>query len=112
MRKLLVALLIAAATAVFASQAPAAGRSVKVANDYFVRDAGTPTVTVKKGTRVTWRWAQRGLHNVVVTRGPQKFRSSLKSSGSYSKRVRRAGTYRLVCTVHSPDMKMTLRVVR
>ena len=108
MRTLLLAAFAAIAVAFLA--APASARTVKVANDYFVRPSGTPTVTVTKGTRVTWKWAQRGLHNVVVARGPQKFRSSLKRSGSYSKRVRRAGTYRIVCSIHQPDMTMRLRV--
>jgi plastocyanin len=112
MRKLLVSVLVAAASAVLATQALAATRTVKVANDYFVRDRGTPTVTVRKNTRVTWKWAQRGLHDVVVTRGPQKFRSDLKSSGRYSRTVRRTGTYTIVCTIHQPDMRMKLRVVR
>jgi plastocyanin len=112
MRKLLVALLIAAASAVLAVPALAATRSVKVGDDYYVRKGSTPTVTVKKGTKVTWRWAGRDMHNVAVTKGPVKFRSSFKSSGTYSKTVRTRGTYTIVCTIHQPDMKMKLRVTR
>ena len=112
MRKLLVAMLIAVASAVLATQALAATRSVKVGDDYFVRKGSVPTVTVKKGTKVTWRWSGDETHNVSVTKGPVKFRSSLKSSGSYSKTVRSAGTYTIVCTIHQPDMKMKLRVTR
>ena len=88
MRKLLVALLIAAASAVLATQALAATRSVKVGDDYFVRKGSVPTVTVKKGTKVTWRWAGKEMHNVAVTKGPVKFRSSYKTSGTYSKTMR------------------------
>ena len=112
MRKLLVALLIAAASAVLAVPALAATRSVKVDDDYFVRKGSVPTVSVSKGTKVTWRWSGKGLHNVVVTKGPAKFRSSLKSSGSYSKTVKTAGTYTIVCSIHQPDMTMKLRVTR
>jgi plastocyanin len=112
MRKLLVAMLIAAAPAVLAAQALAATRSVKVGDDYFVRKGSVPTVTVSKGTKVTWRFSGRNLHNVAVTRGPVKFHSSFKSSGTYSKTVRTAGTYTIVCTIHQPDMKMKLRVTR
>jgi plastocyanin len=112
MRKLLVALVIAAASAVLATQALAATRSVKIGDDYFVRKGSTPTVTVRKGTKVTWRWSGRRLHNVAVTRGPVKFRSSLKSSGTFSKTLRRAGTYTIVCSIHQPDMRMKLRVTR
>ena len=112
MRKLLVALLLAAASAVLAVPALAATRSVKIGDDYFVRKGSVPTVTVKKGTKVTWRFSGRNLHNVAVTKGPATFRSSFKSSGSYSKTVKRAGTYTIVCTIHQPDMKMKLRVTR
>jgi plastocyanin len=112
MRKLLVAMLIAAASAVLALPALAATRSVKVADDYFVRKGSAPTVTVSKGTKVTWRWAGRDMHNVAVTRGPVKFRSSFKTSGTYSKIVRSTGTYTIVCTIHQPDMRMKLRVTR
>jgi plastocyanin len=112
MRKLLVASLIAAVSAVLATQALAATRSVKVGDDYFVRKGSVPTVTVKKGTKVTWRWTGRNLHNVTVTKGPVKFRSSIKSSGTYSKRLTRTGTYTIVCSIHQPDMRMKLRVTR
>jgi plastocyanin len=39
-----------------------------------------------------------------------RFQSPLKRSGSYRKTVRRRGTYRIVCSIHQPDMRMTLRV--
>ena len=112
MLKLIVAMLIAAGSAVLATQALAATRSVKIGDDYFVRKGSVPTVTVKKGTKVTWRWTGKNLHNVTVKKGPAKFRSSYKSSGTYSKTVKRTGTYTIVCTIHQPDMKMKLRVTR
>ena len=112
MPKLLVVMLIAALSALLAVPALAATRSVKVGDDYFVRKGSVPTVSVKKGTTVTWRWAGKEMHNVAVTRGPAKFRSSFKTKGTYSKRVTRTGTYTLVCTVHQPDMAMKLRVTR
>ena len=112
MRKLLVATLIAAASAVLATQALAATRSVKVADDYFVRKGSVPTVTVKKGTKVTWRWAGKEMHNVAVTKGPVKFRSSYKDSGTFSRTLRTTGTYTIVCSIHQPGMKMKLRVTR
>ncbi len=112
MRKLLVLMSIAALAAVLAVPALAATRTVKVGDDYYVRKGSIPTVTVKKGTKVTWRWAGKDMHNVAVTKGPVKFRSSFKSSGTYSKTVRTTGTYTIVCTIHQPDMKMKLRVRR
>ena len=112
MRKLLIAMLIATVPAVFAAQALAATRSVKIGDDFFVRKGSVPTVTVKKGTKVTWRWSGDETHNVAVTKGPAKFRSSFKSSGTFSKRLTRTGTYTIVCTIHQPDMAMKLRVTR
>jgi plastocyanin len=38
-----------------------------------------------------------------------KFRSGNKTSGRYSKKMRRGGTYKIVCTIH-PGMDMTLKV--
>src|SRR5215218_3512306 len=99
MRKLLIAVLVAT-------------RSVKIGDDYFVRKGSVPTVTVSKGTKVTWRWSGKDMHNVAVTKGPVKFRSSFKSSGTYSKTVKTTGTYTIVCTIHQPDMTMKLRVTR
>ena len=112
MRKLLIGALVAALTAVLATQALAASRSVKLGDDFFVRKGSVPTVTVSKGTTVTWRWRGRDMHNVAVTKGPVKFHSSYKTSGSFSKKMRRAGTYTIVCTIHQPDMKMKMRVTR
>ena len=112
MRKLLVATLVAAASAVLASQAPAAGRSITIGDDFYVRKGSPPIVTVARGTRVTWRWTGRDMHNVAVTKGPVRFNSSIKETGSYSRTVRRPGTYTIVCTIHQPDMSMKLRVTR
>jgi plastocyanin len=112
MRKLLVAALIAAMSALLASQALAATRTIVIGDDYYVRKGSPPTVTVKRGTKVTWRWAGRDMHDVRVTKGPVKFRSSLKDSGRYSRTLNRTGTYKIVCGIHQPDMRMTLKVVR
>jgi plastocyanin len=111
MRKLFIAVLIAAVSAVAASQALAASRSVKIGDDYFVRKGSTPTITVRKGSTVTWRFRGSALHNVAVTRGPVRFHSPYKDSGSFSKKMRHAGRYTIVCTIHS-GMKMKLRVTR
>jgi len=61
---------------------------------------------------VTWNWTGEEKHNVAVTKGPARFHSSLKKRGSFSRTLRRTGTYTIVCTVHQPDMAMKLKVVR
>ena len=113
MRKLL-ALSVLAAVAVlaaaFATSAPSATR-VNVGDNYFVRPSGVPTVTVSKGTKVRWVWTGNDLHNVKVKRGPVKFSSPSKMSGSFSKRMRKRGTYTIVCSIHGGgDQKMKLVV--
>jgi plastocyanin len=109
MRILPLALILAIA---LAAPAAAATRNVKVGDDYYVRAGSPPTVSVKKGTTVKWNWAGRRQHNVVVQRGPVSFQSKLKRSGSFSRRMRRVGTYKIVCSIHQPDMAMTLKVRR
>ena len=112
MRKLPAIVLVAAASAVLAAQAPAAGRSITVGDDFYLRKGDPPTVTVRTGTRVTWRWTGRDKHNVAVTRGPARFHSPLKDKGTYARTLRRTGTYTIVCTIHQPDMAMKLKVTR
>ena len=88
-----------------AGSGPDAGASatkrVTVGDDFFRQRS----VTIDSGDTVRWRWVGRNSHNVTVRRGPRKFNSSTKSSGSYSKRLRRRGTYRYLCTVHAPSMR-------
>ena len=113
MRKLLLLAVIAVAgglMAVFAASAPSATR-VKIGDNYFVRPSGVPTVTVSKGTRVKWVWTGNRLHNVKTISGPSNFGSSSMRSGTYVKRMRRRGTYTIICTVHgASDQKMKLVV--
>ena len=112
MRKLLIAAVIAVLGGALAAQALAATRSVKVGDDYFVRKGSPTTITVHKGTTVTWRFRGNDLHNIAVAKGPAKFHSSYKDHGSYSHRLTRTGTYTIICTIHQPEMRMKVRVVR
>ena len=88
-----------------AASGPDAGASatkrVTIGDNFFRKRS----VTIDSGDTVRWRWAGRNPHNVTVRRGPRKFYSSTRSSGSYSKRLRRRGTYRYLCTVHAPSMR-------
>jgi plastocyanin len=64
---------------------------------------------VSRGTRVVWAFKGRVSHNVAVRRGPVKFRSRTMARGNFAETLRRAGTYKIICTIH-PGMEMTLRV--
>ena len=109
MKRILSIVAATAATAAVAVPALAATRSVKVGDDYFVRSGSRPTVTVHKGDTVKWVWRGKVAHNVYVTSGPQKFHSRTQTKGSYSHRMTRKGTYRIVCVIHS-GMEMNLKV--
>jgi len=108
MRKLLI--LIPLVLLVGAAPAAAKTRSVKIGDDFFVRNSGVPTVTVKKGTTVKWNWTGHDSHNVVVSKGPAHFQSSLKTSGSFKRKLKKKGTYTIICSIHAPSMRMKLKV--
>ena len=114
MRKLLVVSLMAALVAALLTAAPALSKdkSVEVDDNYFVHKGKPSTVTVKAGTKVEWEWEGSSPHNVTVTKGPVKFHSKNKTSGKYVKTLRKAGTYKIVCTIHAPKMRMTLKVTK
>jgi plastocyanin len=98
------------AGATSASSATSAVR-VKVGDNYFVRARGVPKLTVAKGTKVRWVWTGKRPHNVQAIRGPSRFGSTTMTDGSYTKRLRKRGTYTIICTIHSgDDQKMKLVV--
>ena len=103
-------ILAAAVAALAAAPATAATRTVRVDDNYFVRSDKVATVTVDKGTVVKWRWYGSRRHNVFVDRGPVTFRSKTKRSGRFERTMRVRGTYRIICEVHEPGMRMKLVV--
>jgi plastocyanin len=111
-RKLLVPTLVTGLLVAGAAPAVAATKNVKVGDNWYVRSSGVPKVTVSKGTTVKWNFDGKNPHNVTVKSGPAKFRSSTKASGSYSKKVTKAGTYTIFCTVHGASDQSMKLVVR
>src|SRR3954452_4575129 len=111
MKKLIVMALVVGCLGVVASVAMAATKSVKVGDNYYVRPSGVPKVTVSKGTKVKWRFGTGTPHKVTVKSGPAKFNSAPRSSGSYSKTLKKRGTYVIYCTIHGfRDQRMKLVV--
>ena len=98
-------LLIVVISAGFAATALAATRTVKVQDSHF----SATSVSVSRGTTVTWRWTGSLYHNVKVRSGPVKFGSRQQITGTYSHRFTVRGTYKLYCTLH-PGMNMTVAV--
>ena len=107
MKKLIAAGAVTAlAASAFAIPAFAATKTVQVKDNVFVANS----ITVSKSTTVKWVWKGKAPHNVVVTKGPAKFKSTTQVKGSYSKKLTKKGTYSLLCTIHAPGMKMTVKV--
>ena len=111
MRKLIVMALVVGCLGTLASMAMASSRSIKVGDNYYVRPAGVPKITVSKGTRVKWRFGTGTPHTVTVKSGPARFSSGVRSSGSYSRKLTKRGTYVIYCTIHGfSDQRMKLVV--
>jgi len=100
---------LAAVSAVAATPAYAATATVKVGDNWFVKP-GNGSKTVSKGAVVRWKNVGRRAHTVTVTKGPVRFsRTQLLPGQVFRKRMRRRGTYTIICQYHS-GQRMTLRV--
>lgn len=109
--KKLIAAGAAAAIAAGVMAVPSLGAKTRT-KTVAVRDNkfGPTSITVRRGTKVRWVWHGKAPHNVTVTKGPQRFRSSTQVRGRFTKRLTKKGTYTILCTVHPATMRMTIRV--
>jgi plastocyanin len=86
------------------------GRTGIVVGDrsYSIRNLSIPV-----GASVSWRFRGVGLHDVTLANGPRGFASrwSLRG-GSYARRFRVPGMYRLFCSLHPVEMTQTIDVTR
>jgi plastocyanin len=108
--KRLIALLVAVAAVAAAIAVPAfaATKTVKVGPKI---NFGPKKLSIKRGDTVKFQWTGKLPHNVRISKGPQRGTiSRVKTKGTASRRFTRAGTYTVVCDVHQPTMKMTIRV--
>ncbi len=81
-------------------------KQVKIADFYF----RPGKLTVRRGTKVQWKWEGYLMHNVAVKKGPVKFRSRTQVRGTYSHVFAKRGTYVLYCTLHPQLMRETIVV--
>lgn len=112
MRKLLAAAAAVMVMAALTTSALAGAPPVKHATVDVDGYAFTPgTFTIKRGTKVVWKWVDGSdvNHNVHVLHGPSTFHSKLMHKGTYSHLFLRAGKYVLYCTLH-PEMRETVIV--
>ena len=94
-------LLCAAALAVPAlagDAGSAQSRSVAVRDNFF----SPRSKTFSRATSVTWKWRGHRRHNVKFIKAPgaKPRRCGTRRSGRCTRRLRRRGTYRYVCTLH------------
>jgi len=62
-------------------------------------------ITVKPGSKVTWKFDDPYLHNVTLASGPEGFSSDRLANGAtYSKTLTKPGTYRFFCELHPVGM--------
>jgi plastocyanin len=102
-----------AAIAALAIPALAATRSVKVGDNYYVRDGSVPPrITINRGDTVVWRFLGRSPHTVTAVRGgPQTISSPARTTGVYKRRLTRRYTYTIYCRIHGRrDQSMRLIV--
>lgn len=114
MRKLTIPALLTlaalAAVPALGGTAAAAPKATVLLGDNFFKPARK---TVRRGTKVRFRWIGGNPHNVTKRRGPGrrfKSRTTRRRGVNFAKRFRRRGTYRLICTVHPREMRLKLRV--
>jgi plastocyanin len=111
--KRLIALLVAVAAVAAAIAVPAlaATKTVKVGPQ---TSFGPKSLSIKSGDTVRFRWTGSLPHDVVITKGPgisrTKTISRVRTSGTVSKKFNTKGTYSILCQVHRPKMKMTIKV--
>jgi plastocyanin len=109
------AVLVAAGVALVGAAPAQAGKTVRIYDNYFLKDE----LTVNRGAVVTWRWPgadEAGdVHDVKLKSGPKgakKFQSEAAATDyTFRRKLKVAGRYRIVCTLHE-EMRMKIRVKR
>jgi hypothetical protein len=71
---------------------------------------GHERITLRRGTTFRWRFLGRERHDVTLASGPVGFASQSQSSGSFSFRFARRGTYKLFCSLHPTRMTQIISV--
>jgi len=112
--KRLIALLAAVAIVAVAAVAVPAFAATKTVKVGPKTSFGPKSLSIKSGDTVRFRWTGSLAHNVVITKGPNvrknKTIAGVRTSGTVSKRFNTKGTYTVVCQIHLPTMKMTIKV--
>jgi plastocyanin len=106
------AALVAAPALAVAATSKGKTRTVSVNDNYY----GPSKLTVHVGDTVKWTWSDGATdeHDVDLKsapKGAKKFQSdTLVAGDSYKQKLLKAGTYKVICTFHEEEMKMTVTV--
>ena len=91
---------------VLASSALAgASTTIAVGDDFF----SPSSTTISAGTKVKFNWVGDGDHDVVKKKGPGGgFSSGVtdEQGVNFTKKFRKSGTYKIICSIHKKDMKL------
>jgi Tol biopolymer transport system component len=80
---------------------------VSIFDNAFYRGQDRPTIRLRTGGRLTWRWHSQQSHQVTLRSGPQRLQSPARTAGKYSVRLDKPGAYTFVCSIHAPGMRMS-----
>jgi len=106
MRKLALSLAIAG---ILVPLAHAATTEVKIKDYFFKPDK----VTIDKGDKVRWLWRGDDEHNVAIKKPGTTniaIASAFKTSGRFTHRFRKVGTWKIHCENHPGRMRMKVIV--
>jgi plastocyanin len=107
-----VAAFAAAPTALAVGATKGKTRKVSVNDNYY----GPSKLTVHVGDTVDWHWSDdlTDVHDVALKTAPKgvkKFASDPLAAGDdFKRKLTKAGTYKIICTFHEEEMKMTVTV--
>ncbi len=107
-----VAAFAAAPTALALGATKGKTRKVSVNDNYY----GPSKLTVHVGDTIDWHWSEdeTDVHNVSLKTGPKgvkKFESDPLAAGDdFKRKLTKPGTYKIICTFHEEEMKMTITV--
>ena len=103
-------LIVAGLILALAATATGDTRGVSVEDNKFV----PKNASAGKGDVIRFHWNGDNPHNVKFTKAPRGAKPAtckLKTSGSCRRKVRKAGVYRYVCTIHLESDNMRGRIV-
>jgi plastocyanin len=85
---------------------------VSSAKSTFVGDFryGAERILLRRGTTFTWNFRGTFQHDVTVVGGPEGFSAPWTTTGVFTHRFRKAGVYRIFCSLHPAKMVQQITV--